>query len=154
AIKNKINASPFPIVHLATHGQFSSDPEKTLIYAWQEKIRVKELDNILRSRGKTIRGPIELLVLSACETAQGDERATLGLAGVALRARARSTVASLWKVSDSSTARFMKDFYQELNKKNTTKAEALREVQIKFLQDSYDQHPYYWAAFILSGKWL
>ena len=70
AIKNKINASPFPIVHLATHGNFSSDPKETLIYAWQEKIRVKELDNILRSRGKTIRGPIELLVLSACETAE------------------------------------------------------------------------------------
>lgn len=154
AFQNQINATPFPVVHLATHGQFSSDSEKTLIYAWDKPIRVKELDNILRSRGKTIRDPIELLVLSACETAQGDERAALGLAGVALRARARSTVASLWKVSDESTARFMKKFYEELNKKNATKAEALRQVQIAFLNDSYDQHPYYWAAFILSGNWL
>ena len=108
----------------------------------------------LRSRGKTIRTPIELLVLSACETAQGDQRAALGLAGVALRARARSTVASLWQVSDGSTAKFMKDFYQELNTKNTTKAEALRQAQIRFLNDNYNQHPYYWAAFILSGNWL
>ena len=154
AFQNQINASPFPVVHLATHGQFSSDPKKTLIYAWDEKIRVKQLDNILRSRGKTIRTPIELLVLSACETAQGDQRAALGLAGVALRARARSTVASLWQVSDGSTAKFMKDFYQELNTKNTTKAEALRQAQLTFLNDNYNQHPYYWAAFILSGNWL
>ncbi len=154
AFQKQISETPFPVVHLATHGEFSSDLEKTLIYAWKTKIRLKELDNILRSRGKTIRDPIELLVLSACQTAQGDQRAALGLAGVALRARARSTVASLWKVSDESTARFMKQFYEELNNKNATKAEALRQVQIAFLNDSYDQHPYYWAAFILSGNWL
>ncbi|NJO65214.1 MAG: CHAT domain-containing protein [Richelia sp. RM2_1_2] len=154
ALTNKITANTFGLVHLATHGNFASNREQTYIYAWDKQIKLDELDKILRNRGETSSQPIELLVLSACETAAGDRRAALGIAGVALKAEARSTVASLWKVNDSSTAEFMKLFYKELSKPNMTKAEALRNVQIHFLDNSNYQHPYYWTPFILVGNWL
>ncbi|MBW4497788.1 MAG: CHAT domain-containing protein [Oscillatoria princeps RMCB-10] len=153
ALQEIINATPFPVVHLATHGQFTSDPETTVIYAWQDAIKVREIDRLLRSRSQTSRKPIELLVLSACETAKGDKQAALGIAGVALKAYTRSTVASLWKVSDGSTPEFMGEFYLQL-KQGASKAEALQKAQMKFVRDETYGHPYYWAAFILAGNWL
>ncbi|NES82628.1 MAG: CHAT domain-containing protein, partial [Moorea sp. SIO2B7] len=98
---------------------------------------------------------IELLVLSACKTANGDSRAALGLAGVAVQSGARSTVASLWSVNDRSTSVFMKFFYQELanTQKPITKAEALRRAQVKLLDNQYKE-PYYWAPYVLVGNWL
>jgi CHAT domain-containing protein/uncharacterized protein HemY len=150
-IDNKFQSSPVPIVHFATHGQFSSQAEKTFILAWDEPINVTELDRLLRSRNSG-GDPLELLVLSACETAVGDERAALGLAGVAVRAGARSTLASLWFVSDESTTLLMSYFYQEL-KTGISKAEALRRAQLAVLHGKYP-HPYFWAAFVLLGNWL
>ncbi|MBV6625809.1 MAG: CHAT domain-containing protein [Rivularia sp. (in: Bacteria)] len=154
ALKKQMAAENYPFIHLATHGQFSSNREQTYIYAWHNKIKLDELEELLRSRRETSAQPIELLVLSACETAKGDKRAALGIAGVALKAEARSTVASLWQVNDESTADFMKQFYQELNKPNMTKAEALRKVQVNFLNHPKYNHPYHWAPFILVGNWL
>ncbi|HBE19251.1 MAG TPA: hypothetical protein DEG17_24010 [Cyanobacteria bacterium UBA11149] len=156
ALKNQMEATAFPVIHLATHGTFSSNPEDTVIYAWDEKIELKEIDGLLRQRGQISDKPIELIVLSACETAKGDKKAALGIAGVALRARSRSVVASLWTINDNSTASFMAQFYQELNK-GMTKAEALQNVQKDFLHNpkySGYEHPYFWSAFILAGSWL
>lgn len=99
----------FPIVHLGTHGEFSSNAEDTFVLTWDDRINANELDNLLRleeRQGATI----ELLILSACQTAVGDKRAALGLAGVAVRAGARSTLASLWYVSDEATAELMSQF--------------------------------------------
>ncbi len=95
---------------------------------------------------------IELLVLSACETATGDERAVLGLAGIAVKAGARSTLATLWSVPDSSAASLMGQFYRELKKPNVTKAEALQMAQLSLLKE--EQRPYFWAPYILVGNWL
>jgi CHAT domain-containing protein len=153
AFERQVQLNPFPVVHLATHGVFSSIPEETFIYAWDEKININQLENILQIRAGINREPIQLLVLSACQTAEGDSRAALGIAGVALRANARSTVASLWQVGDSPTAKFMGEFYRQLNQPNVNKAEAIRQVQIAFLEDENYAHPYYWAAFILAGNW-
>lgn len=144
--------SSLPVVHLATHGQFSSQAEDTFILAWDESINVNELDNLLRTRDASTTSELELLVLSACETAAGDDRATLGLAGVAVRAGARSTLASLWLVDDESTSILMNQFYQELTA-GVSKAEALRHAQLSLLQGKY-QHPRFWSAFILLGNWL
>jgi CHAT domain-containing protein len=151
-LNNKFQASPSPVVHIATHGQFSSQADNTFILAWDERINVTQLDRLLRARNPNKAEPLELLVLSACETAAGDERAALGLAGVAVRAGARSTLASLWLVSDESTALLMSHFYQELNT-GVSKAEALRRAQQALLQGQY-RHPYFWAAFVLLGNWL
>ena len=151
---SKLRSLPYQVVHIATHGQFSSQAEDTFILAWDEKISINELGSILRSQQLQTDEPIELLVLSACETARGDNLATLGIAGVAVRAGARSILASLWSVDDEATMKLMTYFYQELAKENVSKAEALRQAQIKTLQQEIYSHPYFCAAFTLVGNWL
>ena len=154
ALRNEINSSPFPVVHLATHGQFSSQADKTFILAWDKKIIVNDLNNLLRTREQSRPNPLELLVLSACQTATGDKRAALGLAGVAVRAGARSTLASLWSLDDESSALLMSQFYRELINTKVNKAEALRSAQLALLQNPRYQHPRYWAPYVLVGNWL
>jgi CHAT domain-containing protein/uncharacterized protein HemY len=154
ALQDQINAAPFSVVHLATHGQFSSNAENTFILAWDKPINVNELSGLLQARAKNERQPIELLVLSACQTAAGDNRAALGLAGVAVRSGARSTLATLWSVDDQSTSSFMVEFYQALAQSNVTKAQALRHAQLALLKQPQFRHPYYWAPFVLLGNWL
>lgn len=154
ALQKQISKTPFPIVHLATHGEFSSKAEDTFVLTWDNRLDVKELGDILHTREQLSSNPIELLVLSACKTASGDKRAPLGLAGVAVRSGARSTIASLWAVDDESTSQMMVDFYEQLSRPGVTKAEALRNAQIKILRQSKFKHPNYWAAFVLIGNWL
>ena len=154
SIHKKINSVPFPVVHLATHGQFSSNAEDTFILTWDDRLNVNELDTLLRSRDQTQSNAIELLVLSACQTAKGDKRAALGLAGVAVRAGARSTIASLWSIDDESSAVLMSQFYRELARTTVSKAEALRQAQLSVLENLQYQHPRYWAPFVLVGNWL
>ncbi len=157
-----IDSSGFNIVHLATHGQFSSEAKNTFILAADGEINVKQLDDLLRNAGsgqnrrdRNSPDAIALLVLSACETAVGDKRAALGLAGVAIRAGARSTLASLWQIDDEATALFIGEFYRELATNKLTKAEALRRAQISFLK-TYPNYsrPSYWGAYVLIGNWL
>lgn len=157
-LQKRVEAAAFSVVHLATHGQFSSKAEDTFLLTWDDRINVKDLDLILRGQGESAtlrdRKPIELLVLSACQTAKGDDRATLGLAGVAVRSGARSTLATLWSVQDLSTAQFMAEFYRILSQAGATKAEALRASQLSLLKSLQYKHPYYWAPFVLVGNWL
>ncbi|CAD0221685.1 MULTISPECIES: CHAT domain-containing protein [Planktothrix] len=153
AVQQQIQKTAFPIVHLATHGQFSSKAEDTFLLTWDSRINVKDLDYLLRSRQPGEQNPVELLVLSACETATGDQRAALGLAGVAVRSGARSTLATLWQVNDTSTASLMAEFYRELIQPQVTKSQALRQAQLKLLQQPQYQDPYYWAPFVLVGNW-
>ncbi|MDZ8137865.1 MAG: CHAT domain-containing protein [Nostoc sp. DedQUE04] len=148
-----INAQPFRVVHLATHGQFSSKAKDTFILAADGRINVSELDSLLKSREQKLTEPVELLVLSACETAAGDNRAALGLAGVALRAGARSTLASLWQIGDNSTTLFIEEFYRQLVTGKTT-AKALRFAQLKLLEAPEYNRPMYWAPYVIVGNWL
>lgn len=154
-LEKNVNANPFNVLHLATHGQFSSQPEKTFILAADGAINVTQFDSLLRRRDETRSQALEMLVLSACQTAVGDNRATLGLAGVSVKAGARSTVASLWHISDKSTAILMGQFYRELANTKVTKAEALRRAQVKLLKKypNYER-PGYWAPYVLVGNWL
>ncbi|NEP62714.1 MAG: CHAT domain-containing protein, partial [Symploca sp. SIO2G7] len=109
---------------------------------------------LLKTREETNAEPIELLVLSACQTANGDKRAALGLAGLAIRSGARSTLATLWTVNDQSTAETMVEFYRHLSQGDGNRAEALRQAQLSVLKQKQYQHPYYWAPFVLVGNWL
>ncbi|KAM3090428.1 CHAT domain-containing protein [Phormidesmis sp. 146-35] len=160
-LEGQVESVPFPIVHLATHGQFSSEAEKTFLLTWDGRINVKEFDQLLEGRNRRDRSPIELLILSACQTATGDKRAALGLAGVAVRSGARSTIATLWSVQDNSTAILMAQLYEELRQPGMTIAEALRQAQLKVLRGSGEpasrtpdyQQPFYWAPFVLVGNW-
>ncbi|KAB8320916.1 CHAT domain-containing protein [Tolypothrix campylonemoides VB511288] len=155
AIEKQMKSLPFKVVHLATHGQFSSNADKTFILSWDKQIKVNELSDFLRIREENRPEAIELLVLSACETVNGDNRAALGLAGIAVCAGARSTLASLWNVDDESTAILMSQFYQELAKTpRLTKAEALRHAQLALLQNPSYKRPMFWAPYVLVGNWL
>ncbi|BAY47989.1 hypothetical protein SAMD00079811_56080 [Scytonema sp. HK-05] len=155
ALQNRINSLPFPVVHLATHGQFSSKAEETFIVAWDdERIYVKKFNELVRTLEQNRPEAIELLILSACQTAAGDEQAALGIAGVAFQAGARSTIASLWNLDDESTAVLMSQFYQELANKKLTKAEVLRRAQLALLQNPKYKRPRFWAPYVLLGNWL
>ncbi|MEA5563928.1 CHAT domain-containing protein [Anabaena sp. UHCC 0399] len=154
ALEKEVSSASFNVVHLATHGQFSSIADETFILANDRRIYVKEFDGLLRNQEQTRSGAIELLVLSACQTAAGDNRAALGLAGAAVRAGARSTVASLWQIDDESTALFVGEFYRELKNGKMTKAEVLQVAQLKLLSHPNYQAPSFWSAYVLIGNWL
>ncbi len=165
-VETELKQNIYPIIHIATHAQFGTIPEDTFLVAGRknqndpdnEKLTIDELEIALR-KVKGGSRTIELLTLSACETAFGDDRAALGLAGVALQSGVRSAVASLWTVADASTSILVSEFYANL-KSGKSKAEALQAAQIKLLKakedpkvnDSY-KNPYYWAPFILIGNW-
>ncbi|TFI55993.1 CHAT domain-containing protein [Mastigocladus laminosus UU774] len=153
-LEKKVNTNPFNVVHLATHGQFSSRADQTFILAADGPINVTQFDSILRSRDDTRAEALQLLVLSACQTAAGDKRAALGLAGAAVRAGARSTIASLWQIDDESTAQFVGAFYRELKESRISKAEALRRAQLKLLKHPNYNAPSFWSAYVLIGNWL
>lgn len=139
------------ILHISTHGQFSSKIGETLIWAWDKTINLSELETLLRRRGDN--QPLNLLILSACQSAEGDKRATLGMAGIAAQAGAKSTLASLWLVDDASTALFMESFYERLQS-GETKAEALRAAQLSLIDSDLYRHPFFWASFLLIGSWV
>jgi CHAT domain-containing protein/predicted negative regulator of RcsB-dependent stress response len=154
AIGNAIKSLSATVVHLATHGKFSSKAEETFILTHDGRLNVNDFNNLLKTRESNQRGAIELLVLSACTTASGDSRAALGIAGVAVRSGARSTLASLWDVDDEATALIMGEFYKNLNQPQTTKAEAFKQAQLMLLKNPKFEHPYYWAPYVLVGNWL
>ncbi|MEA5498390.1 CHAT domain-containing protein [Limnoraphis robusta] len=160
-LENQLLQTDLTILHIATHGQFGSNLDESFVVAWKELLTARKIDRILREQRSDRAIPIELLTLSACETAEGDDQAILGIAGVAVRAGVRSTIATLWKVNDRSTAEFMKRLYQELLKANETgtvnKAKALQTVQLEFFKNSPNENwklPHYWAPFVLIGNWL
>ena len=160
SVEKELNQTAYPIIHIATHAQFGIIPEDTFIVTGNNgKLTINELESALRQvNGGS--SAVELLALTACQTALGDDRATLGLAGVALQAGVKSTLASLWSVSDESTSNLVTEFYTSL-KSGMSKAEALRAAQRKLINakkisginHEYD-NPAYWAPFILIGNWL
>ncbi|MBD2512304.1 CHAT domain-containing protein [Nostoc muscorum FACHB-395] len=153
ALGEQLSSFNFPIVHLTTHAQFSSEAKRTMFFTWDKTINALEFYSLLKFSARSNEDGIELLVLSACQTAKGNKRSALGIAGVAAQAGARSTVATLWKVDADSTALLMEQFYKNL-KNGVPKAEALRQAQLNLISDSRYSHPYFWAGFILVGGWL
>ncbi|MDZ7968083.1 MAG: CHAT domain-containing protein [Nostoc sp. DedSLP03] len=148
----------FPIVHIVSHAQFGTIPEDTFIATGNNsKLTISELEAALSNLcGQA--NALELLVLTACQTALGDDRATLDLAGVALQLGVKSAVASLWSVQDKSTALLVEEFYRNLKKPRMTKLEALRQAQIKMIELTGEQSvfasPAFWSPFILIGNWV
>ncbi|MFN6337504.1 MAG: CHAT domain-containing protein [Cyanobacteriota bacterium] len=153
-LQRALASGDYSVVHLATHGQFSSNAADTFLLAWDQRIPVTELDALLRPSRQTGGDSLDLLVLSACETAAEDPGANLGLAAIAVRSGANSTLASLWPVNDEATARFMAAFYQAWQGGRISKVDALRQAQRQLSDSPTFQHPYYWAAFTLLGNWL
>ena len=150
-LQKQLDRTNFSTVHLATHGKFSSNPEQTFILTWDKLLKAQDIASLMRQYNLDREDAIELLVLSACETATGDRLATLGLAGIAVRAGVRSTLASLWFTDDRYSSEIMSGFYRELSQ-GKTKAKALQAAQIAVLKK--EQRPYLWSSFILLGNWL
>jgi CHAT domain-containing protein len=145
----------YPIIHIATHGEFGTEPEDTfLVTGNNRKLTITDLDAAIRSlnRGSDA---VELLALTACQTAAGDDRAALGLAGVAVQAGVKSALASLWFVQDTATVKLVTKFYASWQDSAMSKAEALRAAQLELIEmGGQYAHPAYWAPFILIGNWL
>jgi len=143
---------PYNIVHIASHGQFGETPQQSFLVAYDGELNMDELERDIKY-GARRESALELLVLSACETASGDDRAALGLAGVALKAGARSALASLWYVSDQAAGALVVDFYRGL-RTGQSKARALQAAQRQLIAGERYAHPAYWAPFLLIGNWL
>lgn len=143
----------YGVVHIASHGRFDSDPSRTFVLAYDGRLDLDDLENSIKLA--RFREPgLELLVLSACQTAAGDDRAALGLAGLALKAGARSAVATLWFANDQASSLLVLDFYRQLQGGTASKARALQAAQRGMLEDPLLAHPAYWAPFLLIGNWL
>jgi hypothetical protein len=140
------------VLHLATHASFNGRSDRSYIVADGEQIPIADLRSLI-ARNQTRGEQLDLLVLSACETAVGDDQANLGLAGAAVQSGARSVLASLWQVSDIGTAQLMKVFYTGLAA-GKSKSAALREAQLTLIHQGDElADPSVWAAFILLGGW-
>jgi len=154
ALEQRLERSTFDIVHLATHGQFGDKPEDTFILAADGKIPLDQFSQLFRRQQSTTTQGIELLLLSACRTATGSNRAVLGIAGAAIQAGTQSAIASLWSLDDLSSVTFTEAFYQHLGQPGVSRAEALRRAQQAMLQDANYQAPLFWAAYVLVGSWF
>lgn len=148
-----LEATPYSIVHIASHAQFDRDIGKSYLLTYEDKLSMSKLEQFL-GLSKFRSDAVELLTLSACETAAGDDRAALGLAGLAIKAGARSAVATLWVVNDPASAVMISHFYRELQNPAVSKARALQQAQLSLLRDLRYRHPNYWSGFLLIGNWL
>jgi CHAT domain-containing protein len=159
-LQKALQSGDYSVVHLATHGQFSSNPNSTfLITGDGKRINVNQLVDFLQPSQRRTGNSLDLLILSACEGAKEDKNANnLGLAAVAARSGASTTLASLWSVNDAATATLMNAFYSHwlgdrIDGKPVSKAQALSMAQKDLLKVTSTSHPYYWAAFTLVGDW-
>ncbi len=153
SIEQELKQTVYPIIHIATHGQFGTIPEDSfLVTGNNEVITITELESDIRrlSGGSET---VELLALTACQTGIGDDRATLGMAGITVQAGVRSALASLWYVNDAFTQELVTQFYDNL-RSPMSKAEALQEAQKSLINQNPNIHPAQWAPFILIGNWL
>lgn len=162
SLEQELKQAVYPIIHIATHGQFGTIPEDSfLVTGNNEKITITQLESDIRRYSQSSE-PVELLALTACQTGIGDDRATLGMAGITVQAGVRSALASLWYVDDAFTQELVAKFYDNLRSFRTapkgqspmSKAEALKEAQKALINQNKKIHPAQWAPFILIGNWL
>ncbi|NES86330.1 MAG: CHAT domain-containing protein, partial [Moorea sp. SIO2B7] len=130
--------------------------DNTFLLGYDTRITIERIDNLFRQakRSEEIKQTVALLTLSACQTAAGDNRSALGIAGVAVRAGVESSLATLWSINDEATVPLIEEFYLQLRQPNVTKAEALRRAQMKMIAGLNYNHPAVWSPFILIGNWL
>jgi len=152
-LEKKLKDEQFTIVHVASHGEFGNEVDKTFLLTFDDKLsldRLNQMVGVFRFRDD----PLELLTLSACETAAGDDRAALGLAGIAIKAGARSALATLWNINDEASVDLVVDFYRGLKDPSISRAVALQRAQIKMLENPRYEHPGFWSPFLLINNWL
>lgn len=148
----------YRIVHFATHGLLDSEnPELSgLVFSLLDQKGMRQ-DGFLQLQDiYNLNLPVDLVVLSACETGLGKEIQGEGLVGLTrgfMYAGASRVVASLWKVDDVATAELMERFYKNMEREKMRPAAALRQAQMQMWQRKRWHDPYYWAGFELQGEW-
>lgn len=152
-VEQALRTGDYGILHIASHGQFASDASESFILTFDTKLTMDLLEEYI-GRLRYREDPLELLTLSACETALGDDRAALGLAGIAIKAGARSAVATLWHVVDQAAANLVSKFYGELQASEVSRAQALQRAQIALLDHPDYQSPFFWSPFLLINNWF
>ncbi|MCP4348815.1 MAG: CHAT domain-containing protein [Desulfobacterales bacterium] len=152
-LTDEFKNNEYSIVHMATHGIFGGTPRESFLLNYNDRLTMDGLEQLI-SMGRFRDRPVELLTLSACQTALGNERAALGLAGVAVKAGVRSAIATLWYVDDEATSLAIREFYRQLKTPGISKAQALQNTQKKLIADQRYWHPLYWAPFLLIGNWM
>lgn len=152
-LEEELQGGGYSILHIATHGQFSTDMNQSFLLTFDARLNMTQLERLV-GLFRFRREPLELLTLSACQTGSGDDRAALGLAGIAVKAGARSALATLWFINDAASSELVSEFYRQLNQASISKAHALQRAQLKLLSDRVYNHPAYWAAFLLLNNWL
>jgi CHAT domain-containing protein len=152
-LEQELRDHPYGILHMATHGWFASDTTQSYLLTYNGKLTINELDRLI-GLFRYRKDPLELLTLSACQTGISDDRSALGLAGVAIKAGARSALATLWFINDEASATLVSEFYRQLRNPKLSKAQALQLAQQKLLADRVYEHPAYWSPFLLLNNWL
>ena len=155
SLERDIAGRSFRIIHIASHGFFGDNAQNSFILTFDELLRLDKLKSLLRTR--TDGSAIDLITLSACQTAEGDDRAPLGFSGVAIKAGAKSAIGTLWPVADDAATILMPQFYKNLIRGKLSKRDALRMAQLEFVREGKLKkqfgHPFFWAPFILVGDW-
>jgi CHAT domain-containing protein len=152
-VQNEFKHNDYAIVHFATHGVFGGTGKHSFLLTYDNQLDMDALEDLM-SLGKYRDHQVEMLTLSACQTALGNERAALGLGGVAVKAGVKSAVATLWYVDDEATSLAIRELYRQLKKKEMTKAKALQNAQKMLISTRKYWHPIYWAPFLLIGCWI
>ncbi len=151
-LQNELSQTVYSVIHIATHGEFGNIAEDSfLVTGDNDKLTMSQLYSMISSIPQGA-PTIDLLTLTACETAIGDD---LGLAGVAVQAGVRSALASLWSINDASTVKLVSKFYELWRLPGVSKAQALAVAQQTLISSGgVYTHPAYWAGFILVGNWI
>jgi CHAT domain-containing protein len=153
SMEQEMKSTEFGVLHIASHGVLDRDAKSSFILAYDDKITMDRLSQLVGVQQYRDR-PLDLLTLSASDTAAEDDRAALGLTGVAVKAGARSALASLWVSDDRATVNLVEEFYRQLQDSTVSKAVALQRAQQKVLSEPGHNHPSYWAPFLLLSNWM
>ncbi len=154
-LQNEVRKRRYRIMHLASHARFDSAQGSGLLVttAHGGEINAQQISELVALTSDGGR-PLELLTLSACETARGDDRVALGLGGIAARTGARSALATLWRTDDESAYYFMEAFYRYWqDHPEEGRAQAARAAALHLRHQEEFQHPVHWAEFLLIGDW-
>ncbi|MCK5898979.1 MAG: CHAT domain-containing protein [Methylococcales bacterium] len=147
-----LDKKPYKILHIATHGVFGGTENESYIMTHDKILTINKLERLLTTNHFK-KSPLDLLILSACQTAEGDDKSPLGFSGVAIKAKVRSVLGSLWNAYDEATAQLMMAFYDALKDPTLSKAQALRKAKLSLLKQKKFSHPKFWSSLILVGNW-
>jgi len=153
-VGDKFRGEQYSIVHFASHGSFDRNAHDSFVLTHDSKMTLDDLERFIRP-GQFRGRPVELVTLSACQTAAGDDRAALGMAGIAVKSGARSAVASLWFTNDQASSQLIAKFYEYMwQEPGISKAQAMQKAQLSMLDTFAYRHPCYWAPYLVIGNWL